>query len=377
MRSDRSQFEKEAELDPGILSIFLFMDSPGTPNSIKSTSPPRAAPANMSFENENKQISWIRFLISNAAAGSVIGKGGATISEFQTQSGARIQLSRNYEYFPGTTDRVIALSGTTNEILTACDLILNKIYNEAEDDLDPRTNQVRLVVPNNVCGAIIGKGGATIRTFVEDSHASIKLSSQDQTIPGLRDRLVTITGTLEQQLCAIALIIKKISEDASYAQYAVSPLSYTGKNLLGMHRFQGPFSATAAIAPVSYGISPCGPYGINNSYHAKGVMSPLVSMRAAPFQYSMPVLPGSPSSTFVTIAVPDEYVGIIVGRGGKTISDIQQISGVRIKVSDRGDFVEGTTDRKVTITGSADCVYIAQQLLTQKIQQSSISDFDS
>lgn len=84
----------------------------------------------MFSENEEKPISCIRFLISNAAAGSVIGKGGATITEFQAQSGARIQLSRNHEYFPGTNDRVIALTGTIDEILGAFNLILTKLYSE-------------------------------------------------------------------------------------------------------------------------------------------------------------------------------------------------------------------------------------------------------
>ena len=78
----------------------------------------------------SNQISYLRFLISNAGAGSVIGKGGATISEFQSQSGARIQLSRNHEYFPGTPDRIIMLSGTIGEILSAFEFILTKIYNE-------------------------------------------------------------------------------------------------------------------------------------------------------------------------------------------------------------------------------------------------------
>lgn len=73
---------------------------------------------------------YVRFLVSNAAAGSVIGKGGATITDFQSQSGARIQLSRNHEFFPGTTDRIIMISGTINEILKAVELILAKLLNE-------------------------------------------------------------------------------------------------------------------------------------------------------------------------------------------------------------------------------------------------------
>ena len=73
---------------------------------------------------------YIRFLVSNAAAGSVIGKGGSTITDFQSQSGARIQLSRNQEFFPGTTDRIIMVSGTINETLKAVELILLKLLSE-------------------------------------------------------------------------------------------------------------------------------------------------------------------------------------------------------------------------------------------------------
>lgn len=73
---------------------------------------------------------YIRFLVSNAAAGSVIGRGGSTITDFQSQSGARIQLSRNQEFFPGTTDRIIMISGIINDILKAVELILAKFLSE-------------------------------------------------------------------------------------------------------------------------------------------------------------------------------------------------------------------------------------------------------
>lgn len=73
---------------------------------------------------------YLRFLASNAEAGSIIGKGGSTISDFQSRSNARIQLSRNFEYFPGTSDRIIMVSGTYDEVLDAVELILTKLMNE-------------------------------------------------------------------------------------------------------------------------------------------------------------------------------------------------------------------------------------------------------
>lgn len=140
-----------------------------------------------------EKATYIRFLISNAAAGSVIGKGGATITDFQSQSGARIQLSRNFEFFPGTSDRIIMITGILDDVLKAVELVLAKLLSEVmilmgaysthtnffimfiyqyvsvgqlhtDDggDVDPRT-KVRLVVPNNSCGSIIGKGGSIIK----------------------------------------------------------------------------------------------------------------------------------------------------------------------------------------------------------------------
>ena len=58
------------------------------------------------------------------------GKGGANISELQARSGARLQLSRASEFFPGTQERVMLASGTVNQVLTALHLILTKIQGE-------------------------------------------------------------------------------------------------------------------------------------------------------------------------------------------------------------------------------------------------------
>jgi RNA-binding protein Nova len=67
------------------------------------------------------------------------------------------------------------------------------------------------------------------------------------------------------------------------------------------------------------------------------------------------------------VAVPDEHDGAVIGKGGRTISEIQIKSGARIKVSDRGDFVEGTRNRKLTLTGTPEGTAMAQYLLAQKL----------
>ncbi|XP_051120163.1 protein BTR1 [Andrographis paniculata] len=296
------------------------------------SSPRKSTPP---LDNEEK-TTHLRFLLSNAEAGSIIGKGGSTINDIQSQSGARIQLSRNYEYFPGTSDRIVMVSGIIDDILKALELILSKLLQEfyVQDgvEVEPES-KIRLVVPNSSCGGIIGKGGSIIRTLIEDSRASIKISPQDLIYPGLHDRLVTVAGGCREQLRAIELILLKLAEDQIYHQSANVPFPY----------------AALAYSGMNYGPPPngfAGKYQNNNRY---------------------PNQPQEDKTSSVTIGIADEHIGIVVGRGGRNIMEMSQLSGAKIKISDRGDFMSGTSDRKVTITGSQRAINLAESMISRKV----------
>ncbi|KAI4384377.1 hypothetical protein MLD38_002542 [Melastoma candidum] len=313
-----------------------YVSSPEQPPK-RASSPPAPVPAPVlpksPASDSMEKPTYIRFLVSNAAAGSVIGKGGSTITDFQSQSGARIQLSRNQEFFPGTTDRVIMISGGIDDVIKAVELILSKLLSEIHleeaEDVDPRA-KVRLVVPNSFCGGIIGRGGSTIKSFIDESRAGIKISPQDNSYHGTNDRLVTVTGTLEDQMRAIDLILCKLSEDPHYPQSANVPFSYAGAH---NNAGYGP--------PPSYGL----PAGAGGKFPNNK----------------------EDRSNSMTIGVADEHIGLVVGRGGRTIMDISQATGAKIKISDRGDFLSGTTDRKVTITGSQGSIRAAESMIMQKV----------
>lgn len=327
-------------------------------------SPPHDGGSNTSLRpdspsaDDKERATHIRFLVSNTAAGSIIGKGGATITEFQSQSGARIQLSRNHEFFPGTPDRIIMISGSFNEIFKAVELILEKLLSEDEDnhEVDTRT-KVRLIVPNSSCGAIIGKGGSTIKSFIEDSQADIKISPQDNNYAGFTDRLVTVTGSLEEQMRAIFLIMSKLAEDAHYPQILNSPFPYGGANFSGF-----------PAAPVGYMI-PSVPYNATN-YGPNGLGGKHTNLKGSTSARS-PAGPTDSQGSSVTFGVADEHIGAVVGRGGRNIMEITQISGAKVKISDRGDFMSGTSDRKVTITGPPEAIRTAEALIMQRISANS------
>ena len=85
--------------------------------------------------------------------------------------------------------------------------------------------------------------------------------------------------------------------------------------------------------------------------------------------HTLPAAVPAVEEATVTVAVPDEYVGAVVGRGGRTVTEMQAVTGVRIKISARDDFMEGTKNRKVMLIGSLDRIKMAQNLITQKVQE--------
>eukprot|EP00978_Attheya_sp_CCMP212_P029203 scaffold103139_cov48-Attheya_sp.AAC.1 len=70
------------------------------------------------------------------------------------------------------------------------------------------------------------------------------------------------------------------------------------------------------------------------------------------------------------MAIPDVLIGSILGRGGRTLHQLQLASNCRIRISQRGVFVPGTVNRVVTMTGpTAESVSAAQFLIRQRLME--------
>ena len=147
---------------------------------------------------------------------------------------------------------------------------------------DGKSTQLRLLVPAALCGAVIGKGGATIRGFAEDSKAAITVSSQDKQPPGVLDRVVRVTGGPEQLLRAVALLLTKLAENPNYARFTSATVSYAAPAAA---------ASPAAAAPAYLANLPAVPTG------GAG--------------------PKSQQRVEVTVPVPEGRVGAVIGKGGE------------------------------------------------------------
>lgn len=276
-----------------------------------------------------------KMLVSNPTAGSIIGKSGANIEQLQRSSGARIQLSRAGELFPGTSDRVLLLSGTLQSVLTAIFLILEKVSRDVNKAAinsnsapkgtrgEVEDSQVKLALSRRLCGLLIGHKGQTVRDFITDSGSTIRVQSLSELTPSDPERTITVSGARDQVLRAVALILNTLSMHEQYTPYMESTLQLAN-------------SQGVVLPP--------------RSLNAKSVLS---GFRAS-----------------LTLYLPDDDVGAVLGRKGQNLIDIQQSARVTVKISDRSKMDPNTNEREVSITGNYSNVKLAEAMVAEKLTQS-------
>ena len=67
-----------------------------------------------------------------------------------------------------------------------------------------------------------------------------------------------------------------------------------------------------------------------------------------------------------SIFVPSEAVGMIIGKGGETIKDMQNTTGCKINVSPSSG--PGETEREIGLVGSKDSIEKAKRAIEDKVE---------
>eukprot|EP00939_MAST-03C_sp_MAST-3C-sp1_P002681 g2681.t1 len=199
----------------------------------------------------------LKCLVPDKSAGAIIGKGGSTISKIQSDSGARVKISKHGVLFPGTRSRILMIfsSGVAN-VISALGYVVTCLYNEASadtggfrdatmDDSIEETTELRLLVPSSCAGIVIGKGGSVIKDVMAKSGANVKLSNKRDMVPGVLERMVIIRGSLEQQVASSKTIFAIMHSDAecsAKSSYANPTVEYRvgGGGYGGGYHHRGP-----------------------------------------------------------------------------------------------------------------------------------------
>lgn len=153
--------------------------------------------------------------------GLVIGKGGESIKRIQQESMTKIQFDTTKSDAKG--NKICTIFGPGENVRRAEDMIQEIIENAAANrrSSDGRNNssnmsnnfhggeEVRMTVPANRTGAVIGRGGESIRLIKQQSGCDIELDKMSKTMGG-DEKVFIIRGPLERIPVAQQLITEKI-----------------------------------------------------------------------------------------------------------------------------------------------------------------------
>uniref|UniRef100_A0A2I3MT21 Poly(rC) binding protein 2 n=1 Tax=Papio anubis TaxID=9555 RepID=A0A2I3MT21_PAPAN len=318
--------------------------------------------------------------------GSIIGKKGESVKKMREESGARINISEG-----NCPERIITLAGPTNAIFKAFAMIIDKLEEDISSSMTNSTAAsrppvtLRLVVPASQCGSLIGKGGCKIKEIRESTGAQVQVAGD--MLPNSTERAITIAGIPQsiiecvKQICVVMLETLSQSPPKGVTipyrpKPSSSPVIFAG----GQDRYStGSDSASFPHTTPSMCLNPDleGPpleaYTIQGQY---AIPQPdLTKLHQLAMQQShFPMTHGntgfsgldaSAQTTSHELTIPNDLIGCIIGRQGAKINEIRQMSGAQIKIANP---VEGSTDRQVTITGSAASISLAQYLINVSLE---------
>lgn len=303
-----------------------FSPANGGSGYTRDRSPPRGA------EDTVESIS-----IESNLVGLIIGRQGENLRRVESETGCRVQFITGQDEtgpyreckITGTRANRAKAKAEINRIIDDSGMAANAraAAERARDAPVARgsSNQpalrdgedtVQIMVPDRTVGLIIGRGGETIRDLQERSGCHVNIVGEQKSVNGLRP--VNLIGSREAAARAKDMIMEIVESDSK----------------AGNNKEQAP-PPRAAGRDAGYG----GGYGGG----AGG---------------------GGGDSTNDSIFVPSEAVGMIIGKGGETIKDIQSTTGCKINVSPKQP---GETEREIGLVGSRDAIAAAKRAIEDKV----------
>ncbi|KIW06381.1 uncharacterized protein PV09_02835 [Verruconis gallopava] len=273
--------------------------------------------------------------IESNLVGLVIGRGGENLKRIEKESGARIQFITGPQH--NGPYRECRLSGSVRNRQDAKNMIW-KILDEngghasamKEIGQQPSRNQgqsqtrqaanqpklregensMQIMVPDKTVGLIIGRGGETIRDLQEKSQCHINIVGENKSVNGMRP--VNLIGSTEAAEYARKMIEEIVKSDT---------------------RSQDP------------------PTGAGRQQDRR--------------QPTGGVAAGTDKITEM-IRVPSESVGMIIGKGGETIKQMQNDTGCKINVQQaQGQDIE----RPIELVGDYAAIARAKATIWDKVEQ--------
>ncbi|XP_051521839.1 RNA-binding protein Nova-1-like isoform X1 [Myxocyprinus asiaticus] len=329
------------------------------------------------------RVKQAKLIVPNSTAGLIIGKGGATVKAVMEQSGAWVQLSQKPEGI-NLQERVVTISGEPEQNRKAVEIIVQKIQE------DPQSSSCLNISYSNISGPVANSNptgspyanSAEVMPAAAAAAAATASSLLGQaSLAGVGAFPTTMPSFSGNDLLAITSALNTLASygyNTNSLGLGLNPAAASGV-LAAVAASANPAAAAAANLLASYANDASSSAGHPATSLGGFTLGSLAAATGATNGYLSAASPLVASSLLATeklaegakdvveIAVPENLVGAILGKGGKTLVEYQELTGARIQISKKGEFVPGTRNRKVTITGSPAATQAAQYLISQRI----------
>ncbi|XP_068827195.1 insulin-like growth factor 2 mRNA-binding protein 2 isoform X5 [Capricornis sumatraensis] len=269
--------------------------------------------------SQARQIDFpLRILVPTQFVGAIIGKEGLTIKNITKQTQSRVDIHRKEN--SGAAEKPVTIHATPEGTSEACRMILEIMQKEADETKLAEEIPLKILAHNGLVGRLIGKEGRNLKKIEHETGTKITISSlQDLSIYN-PERTITVKGTVEACANAEIEIMKKLREAFENDMLAVNTHSGYFSSLCPPHQF--------------------GPFPHHHSY---------------------------PEQEIVNLFIPTQAVGAIIGKKGAHIKQLARFAGASIKIAP----AEGpdVSERMVIITGPPEAQFKAQGRIFGKLKE--------
>ncbi|XP_077447037.1 insulin-like growth factor 2 mRNA-binding protein 3 isoform X2 [Stigmatopora argus] len=379
--------------------------------------PPRSGSPNLGARPKVQSDIPLRMLVPTQFVGAIIGKEGATIRNVTKQTHSKIDIHRKEN--AGAAEKPITIHSTAEGCSNACRTLMEIMQKEALDTKFTEEIPLKVLVHNTFVGRLIGKEGRNLKKIEQDTGTKITISPlQDLTIYN-PERTITVKGSIEACSRAEEEVMKKIRESYESDMAAMNLQSnlIPGLNLNALGLFP---SGTPGMAPSMSHVPPpgagCSGFGghpesetvhlfipalavgaiigkqgqhIKQLSHFAGASIKIAPAEGMDPKQRMVIIVGPPEAQFKAqcrifgklkeenffgpkeevkleahIKVPSFAAGRVIGKGGKTVNELQNLTCAEVVVP-RDQTPDENEQVIVKISGH----FFACQLAQRKIQE--------
>lgn len=372
--------------------------------------------------SQPKQLDFpLRILVPTQFVGAIIGKEGLTIKNLTKQTQSKVDIHRKEN--AGAAEKPITIHASPEGCSEACRMILDIMQKEADETKSTEEVPLKILAHNSLVGRLIGKEGRNLKKIEQDTGTKITISPlQDLTIYN-PERTITVKGSIEACSNAEVEIMKKLREAYENDIVAVNQqanlipglnLSALGIFSTGLSMLPSAAGARGAAAAASYNPFALPAQEVVNLFIPTQAVGAIIgkkgqhikqlarfagaSIKIAPAEgpdasERMVIITGPPEAQFKAqgrifgklkeenffnpkeevkleahIKVPSSAAGRVIGKGGKTVNELQNLTSAEVIVP-RDQTPDENEEVVVKIIGHFFASQTAQRKIREIVQQ--------